>query len=44
MYPIFWDVIPPPNNEHDVGSWRPVQNNRKKKKKKKKNKNACKMS
>ena len=28
--PQFWDVIPPPNNEHAIGTRRPVQKKKKK--------------
>ena len=25
LYPLLWDGIPPPNNEHAIGSLRPDQ-------------------
>ena len=33
IYPLFWDGIPPPNNEHTIGSQRPSQKKKNKKKK-----------
>ena len=24
LQPLFWDGLPPPNNEHAMGSWRSV--------------------
>ena len=32
---MFWDVVPAPNNEHAIGTRRPVEKKKKKKKKKK---------
>ena len=31
LYMLFWDGIPPPNNEHVIGSRRPAQKKKKKK-------------